>query len=105
MQRPSSQNNNIIKATEVINKWEIPEQKTIPELPKAAAISQITEKARKYDKLMILLEANEKHYEHMVSLTKSYINKEMVSPIDFYQKGTLLGYEDILGDIRILLDR
>lgn len=99
MQRPSSKTNNIIKASEVMKQWEA------PELPKAAAISQITEKARKYDRLVLLLEANEKHYEHMVSLTKSYINKDMVSPIDFYQKGTLLGYEDILGDIRILLDR
>ena len=99
MQRPSSQNNNIIKTSEVIRDWET------PELPKAAAISQITEKARKYDRLMVLLEANEKHYEHMVSLTKTYINKEMESPIDFYNKGTLFGYDDVLGDIRILLDR
>ena len=99
MQRPSSQNNNIIKANEVIRDWEA------PELPKAAAISQINEKARKYDRLVLLLEANEKHYEHMVSLTKSYINNEMQSPIDFYNKGTLFGYEDVLGDIKILLDR
>lgn len=99
MQRPSSQNNNIIKATEVIREREA------PELPKSAAISQITEKALKYDRLMVLLEANEKHYEHMVSLTKTYINKDMESPIDFYNKGTLFGYEDVLGDIRILLDR
>lgn len=99
MQRPSSNINNIIKANEVIRDWEA------PELPKAAAISQITEKARKYDRLITLLEANEKHYEHMVSLTKNYINKDMESPIDFYNKGTLFGYEDVLGDIKILLDR
>lgn len=77
---------------------------TSPEQPMPPEISAKLEKARKYDRMMLLLEASEKHYEHMISLTKSYMNKEMENPIDFYNKGTLFGYEDVLGDIRILMD-
>ena len=102
MQRPSK-SSNIIKAAQVpeaykFEKMEKPEAIT-PE------ISAKLEKAREYDRLKILLEASEKHYEHMVNLTKDYINKEMVSPIDYYNKGTLFGYEDVLNDIKILLKR
>lgn len=75
-----------------------------PEQPLSPEISAKLEKARKYDRMMILLEASEKHYEHMITLTKSFMNKEMDNPIDFYNKGTLFGYEDVLGDIRILMD-
>ena len=77
----------------------------IPEQYRASDISAKLEKARKYDRMMVLLEASEKHYEHMIQITKNCMNKEMENPIDFYNKGTLFGYEDVLGDIRILMDK
>ena len=94
----------IIKAAQVperykFNQMESPEQTSAPD------ISAKLEKARKYDRMMTLLEASERHYEHIISLTKGSMNKEMENPIDFYNKGTLFGYENVLGDIRILMDK
>lgn len=94
----------IIKASQVPEKY-IFDQMETPEQNAAPDISVKLEKARKYDRMMILLEASEKHYEHMITLTKSYINKEMDNPIDFFNKGTLMGFENVLGDIRILMDK
>lgn len=94
----------IIKAAEVPERYNFPPVSS-PENTLATDISAKLEKARKYDRMITLLEAAELHYEHMISLTKSYMNKEMENPIDFYNKGTLLGYEYVLGDIRILLDK
>lgn len=96
-------NSPIIKASQIPEKYafknmETPE-KDMPD------ISAKLEKARKYDRMMILLEASERHYEHIISLTKGSMNKEMENPIDFYNKGTLFGYENVLGDIRILMDK
>lgn len=91
MQRPSP----IIKGTNV------PEQWNVPEMPSAAAV----DKAREYDRLMELLKVSEKHYEHMISLTKGYIGKEMDNPIDFYNKGTLFAFESMVNDIKIMLDK
>ena len=91
MQRPSP----IIKNANIVEKWET------PETPSAAAV----EKARKYDRIIDRLEISQKHYEHMIELTKSYIGKEMDNPIDFYNKGTLFGYENVLSDIKIILDK
>ena len=93
----------IIKAAQVPEQYQFNNLQS-PEQPLSPEISAKLEKARKYDRIMILLEASEKHYEHMISLTKSCMNKEMENPIDFYNKGTLLGYEYVLGDIRILMD-
>lgn len=95
----------IIKGAQVPEQYKFNNMITPEDKISAADISSKLEKARKYDRLIVLLEANEKHYEHMISLTKSYMNKEMANPIDYYNKGTLFGYEGVLGDIRILLDR
>ena len=101
MQRASN-NPNIIKASQIPENYKFQNMQT----PEALMpdISAKLEKAREYDRLVILLKAAEKHYENMVKLTKNYICKEMNNPIDYYNKGTLLGYEDVLGDIRVLLD-
>ena len=71
MQRPSP----IIKGVNTIQNYEA------PELTPAAL-----DKAREYDRLIDLLKVSEKHYENMISLTKSYVGKEMDNPIDFYNK-------------------
>lgn len=102
MHRPSK-SSNIIKASQVSEAYKFNQLETPETL--APEISAKLEKAREYDRLKILLEASEKHYENMISLTKNHMNKEMSSPIDFYNKGTLFGYEDVLSDIKILLNR
>ena len=94
----------IIKAAQVpenhrFKELEIPEQYIAPD------ISAKLEKARKYDRMMTLLEASERHFELIITLTKGSMNKEMENPIDFYNKGTLFDYENVLGDIRILMDK
>ena len=94
----------IIKVSEIPEKYAF-KQIESPEQNMAPDITAKLEKARKYDRMMLLLEASEKHYEHMISMTKSYMNKEMDNPIDFYNKGTLMGFENVLGDIRILMDK
>lgn len=92
MQRPSP----IIKGVNVPEKYEAPELQL-----SAAAV----EKAKEYDRLMNLLRVSEKHYEHMISLTKGYIGKEMDNPIDFYNKGTLFAFESMVNDIKIMLEK
>ena len=94
----------IIKAAQVPENYKFNQMET-PEQALAPDISAKLEKARKYDRMMVLLEASERHYEHIISLTKGSMNKEMENPIDFYNKGTLFGYENMLGDIRILMDK
>ena len=96
-------NSPIIKASQIPEKYAFKNMET-PEKD-MSDISAKLEKARKYDRMMILLEASERHYEHIISLTKGSMNKEMENPIDFYNKGTLFGYENVLGDIRILMDK
>lgn len=88
----------------IIKSATIPEQWMIPELPDMEQIAVVREKARKYDELLLLLKENEKRYEHRIELTKSFIPKTMDNPIDFYNKGTLLGYEDARSDIQLLLE-
>lgn len=89
----------------IIKNSAIAQQYNIPEMPKPKqAAGDVNEKARKYDQMVLLLNAQEQHYQNMIQITKSYMNKDMESPIDFYQKGTLIGYEDVLSDIRILLN-
>lgn len=94
----------IIKAAQVPERYKFNQMES-PEQTPAPDISAKLEKARKYDRMMVLLEASEKHYEHMIQITKNCMNKSMENPIDFYNKGTLFGYEDVLGDIRILMDK
>lgn len=90
MQRPSP----IIKGVNTIQNYEA------PELTPAAL-----DKAREYDRLIDLLKVSEKHYENMISLTKSYVGKEMDNPIDFYNKGTLFAFESMVNDIKIMLNK
>ena len=90
MQRPSP----IIKGVNTIQNYEV------PELTPAAL-----DKAREYDRLIDLLKVSEKHYENMISLTKSYVGKEMDNPIDFYNKGTLFAFESMVNDIKIMLNK
>ena len=98
----SLKNSNIIKASQVPENYKFENIQTPESL--TPEISAKLEKAREYDRLVLLLKAEEKHYENMVNLTKNYICDEMSNPIDFYNKGTLFGYENVLSDIRVLLD-
>ena len=91
MQRPSP----------IIKNANIPHTYEVPELNTKATI----DKAKEYDRLMDLLKVSEKHYEHMISLTKGYIGKEMDNPIDFYNKGTLFAFESMVNDIKIMLEK